>query len=70
MPAAMSKECLDKYIPRVSSCYQRLTGKLARSRLLDDFCEVTGYGRKYAIKVLRGQKRTGNGPGRGGATRL
>jgi hypothetical protein len=70
MPAAMSKECLDEYIPRVRGRYQRLTGKLARSRLLDDFCEVTGYGRKHAIKVLRGQKRTGKGPGRGGAPRL
>lgn len=70
MPAAMSKQSLDEYIPRVRSRYQRLTGKPARSRLLDDFCEVTGYGRKHAIKVLRGQKRGGNGPGRGGAPTL
>jgi len=70
MPAAMSKNSLDEYIPRVRSRYQRLTGKAARSRLLDDFCEVTGYGRKHAIKVLRGQKRGGKGPGRGGAPTL
>lgn len=70
MPAAMSKQSLDEYIPRVRSRYRRLTGKAARSRLLDDFCEVTGYSRKHAIKVLRGQKRDGKGPGRGGAPTL
>jgi hypothetical protein len=70
MSAAMSKESLDEYIPRVRDRYQRMTGKLARTRLLDEFCEVTGFVRKYAIKVLRGQKRTGIGPGRGGAPRL
>lgn len=70
MPAAMSKQSLDEYIPRVRSRYHRLTGKAARSRLLDDFCGVTGYGRKHAIKVLRGQKRGGKGPGRGGAPTL
>ncbi len=42
MPAAMSKSSLDVYIPRVRSRYERLAGKLARSRLRDDFCEVTG----------------------------
>ncbi len=66
MPAAMCKESLDESIPRVRSRDERLTGKLARSRLLDDFYEVTGYGRKCAIKVLRRQKRSGNGPEREG----
>jgi hypothetical protein len=70
MPATMSKETLDEYIPRVRERYSRLTGKRARSRLLDDFCAVSGYGRKHAIKVLRGQKRSGKGPGRGGAPTL
>lgn len=67
MPATMSKETLDEYIPRVRERYSRRTGKRARSRLLDEFCAVSGYGRKHAIKVLRGQKRSGKGPGRGGA---
>lgn len=70
MPAAMSKETLNEYIGRVRERYTRLTGKRARSRLLDDFCAVSGYGRKHAIKVLRGQKRGGKGPGRGGAPKL
>lgn len=32
-----------------------------RSKLLDEFCELCGYERKYAIKLLRGQRRA---PGR------
>ncbi len=70
MPAAMSKETLDEYIPRFRDRYSRMTRKTARSRLLDDFCAVTGYGRKHAIKVLRGQRRKGRGPGRVGTPRL
>lgn len=31
-------------------------GREGRSRLLDEFCELCGYGRKYAIKLLRGQR--------------
>ena len=70
MSATMSKETLNEYIPRVRERYSRMTGKLARGRLLDDFCAVTGYGRKYAIKVLRRQKRGGKGPGHGGAPKV
>jgi hypothetical protein len=69
MPAAMSENTLNEYIPRFRARYSRMTGKKARSGLLDEFCEVTGYGRKHAIKVLGGQKRSGRGPGRGGAPR-
>ena len=32
-------------------------GRLGRSRLLDEFCELCRYERKYAIKLLRGQRR-------------
>ena len=31
------------------------TGQAGRSRLLDEVCELCGYERKYAIKVLRGR---------------
>ena len=31
-------------------------GREGRGRLLDEFCELCGYGRKYAIKLLRGQR--------------
>ncbi|MFT6621127.1 MAG: hypothetical protein ACJASX_004044 [Limisphaerales bacterium] len=70
MACAMSKETLDEYIPRVRRRYSRMTGKTGRSRVLGEFCAVTGYGRKHAIKVLRGQKRSGKGPGRGFAPTL
>ena len=35
MPATMSKETLNEYIPRVRKCYSRMTGKAARSHVLD-----------------------------------
>jgi len=38
------------------SRYQRRTGKLAKTVLLDEFCTVTGHERKYATKLLRGQR--------------
>jgi len=47
-----------------------MRGKRARSRVLDEFCATTGYGRKHAIKVLGGRKRSGKGLGRGGAPRV
>jgi len=46
-----------------------MRGKRARGRVLDEFCAVSGWERKYAMKVLRGQRRSGRGPGRGGAPR-
>lgn len=69
MPAAMSQKSLAEYIPRMRNRYERMTGKAARSRLLDEFCAVSGWERKYATKVLRGRRRDGRGPGRGGAPR-
>jgi len=32
-------------------------GRKGRSKLIDEFCELCGYERKYAIKLLRGQRR-------------
>ena len=69
MPAAMSQKSLAEYIVRVRSRYERMRGKLARSRLLDEFCAISGLERKYALKVLNGQRRGGRGPGRGRAPR-
>ena len=69
MPAAMSQESLAEYIPRVRNRYERMREKRARSRVLDEFCAVSGWERKYALKVLRGQRRDGRAPGRGGAPR-
>ena len=39
------------------SCrYLRYTGKAAKTGLLDEFCQVTGHERKYAIKLLKGTR--------------
>lgn len=70
MKVTMSQKSLKEYIPRVKERYQRMTGKEARGRVLDEFCEISGFERKYAIKVLCGNRRTGKGPGRGGAPTL
>jgi hypothetical protein len=32
-------------------------GRKGRTKLIDEFCELCGYERKYAIKLLRGQRR-------------
>lgn len=39
-------------------------GRKGRSRLLDEFCELYGCERKYAIKLLRGQRRCEGKPKR------
>ena len=42
-----------------------MTGKRARSKLLDEYCEVTGHDRKYANKLLLGLRGAGP-PGKAG----
>lgn len=32
-------------------------GRKGRTKLIDEFCELCGYERRYAIKLLRGQRR-------------
>jgi len=63
----MSKEATREYVIRTRIRYGGMTGKRAKSRLLDEFCATTGMERKHAIKVLRapedpperrGRKRT------------
>ena len=56
MPRLMDQS-LDDYTTLMRSRYARRTGKLARSRLLNEFCEVTKFERKYAIKVLGKRRR-------------
>ena len=56
MPRLMDQS-LDDYVTLMRSRYARRTGKLARSRLLNEFCEVTEFERKYAIKVLGKRRR-------------
>ena len=52
----MSRESVDQYTEKMRERYSRMTGKQARSVLLDEFIAVTNFERKYAIKVL-GKKR-------------
>jgi len=56
MPRLMTESLID-YTTLIRSRYARRSGRRARSILLDEFCNVTGFERKYAIKVLNGQRR-------------
>jgi hypothetical protein len=51
------KESLEDYTRVMRGRYARRTGKPARQKLLDEYCQTTGLERKYANKVLRGQRR-------------
>lgn len=53
------KESLEDYTRVMRGRYARHTGKPARTKLLDEYCQSTGLERKYANKVLRGQRRRG-----------
>ena len=49
---AMSQKSIEEYTKKMRGRYARMTGKKARSTLLDEFSEVTGWERKHANKVL------------------
>ena len=53
----MSKKSIDEYTEKLRERYSRMTGRLARGKLLDEYTEVTSFERKYAIKVLGGTRR-------------
>ena len=53
------KESLEDYTRVMRGRYARRTGKQARSALLNEYCTTTKLERKYAIKVLREQRRRG-----------
>jgi hypothetical protein len=62
----MSKKTTEEYLEKMRSRYQG-RGREGRSRLLDELCEVCGYDRKHAIKVMRpGGYRRGAPRGRPG----
>lgn len=54
----MSQTARNEYLEKMRWRYARRTSKTARSKLIDEFCIVTGHERKYAIKLLRGQRCT------------
>ncbi len=57
MSEPMSQESLKEYVPQMRSRYAAMKTKTARSLTLDDFCEISGFERKYAIRVLGGTRR-------------
>jgi hypothetical protein len=59
MELRMMKKSLEEYTEMMRERYVRHTGKRARGALLDEFCKSTNMERKYAIKVMRGQRRKG-----------
>jgi hypothetical protein len=70
MEPRLMKESLEDYTCLMRGRYARRTGKPARRKLLDEYCENTGLERKYANKVLRGQRRRGpSGVPRGAQSR-
>jgi len=50
----MSQHTKMELVKRWRPKYQRV-GKRYKSRLLDEFCELTGHDRKHAIKLMRGK---------------
>lgn len=71
MPAmGMSEKSIEEYTKKMRGRYARMTGKLARGKLLDEFSEVTGWERKHANKVLLCRRRKTKGRrGKRGAPR-
>jgi len=63
----MSEKSIEEYTEKIRSRYNRMTGKRARSRLLDEFVAVTGWERKHANKVLLGYRRKSGRRGKRGA---
>jgi hypothetical protein len=62
----MSQTTRREYLVRMRVRYQRRRKPSERKALLDEFCEVSGYERKYALKLLLGNRP---GPARSAATR-
>ncbi len=52
----MSSKSVKEYTFKMRERYSRMTGRQAKGVLLDEFIEVTGHERKYAIKVLGGSR--------------
>ena len=40
------------YLEAIRRCY-RLASREKKSKILDEFCTICGYNRKYAIRILK-----------------
>ena len=58
MSLKMSEKSRSEVLKVMRDRYAR-RGRPARIKLLDEFCELSGYERKYAIKLLGGKRRSG-----------
>ena len=56
MSLKMSEKSREEVLRVMRERYAR-RGREARKKLLDEFCELCGYERKYAIKLLGGKRR-------------
>jgi hypothetical protein len=56
MSLKMSQKCKDEVLVLTRGRYRR-RGRKGREKLLDEFCELCGYERKYAIKLLGNKRR-------------
>ena len=56
MARTMSRSTRDEYLKTMRCRYRRYTGKPAKTKLLDEFCQVTGHERKYASKLLSSRR--------------
>ena len=52
-PSEMSQNSKREYLEKMKWRYER-RGREGRSVLLDELCEVCGYSRKHAIKLMNG----------------
>ena len=78
MPPTMSQTSLHELLQLLRYDYRQTPGKGARGVIIDQWCRASGHERKYAIKILRGQRgpevvgvcRKGPAPERGGSVKL
>ena len=50
-PLSMSLSSKQEYLGRIYGRYQR-AGREHKSKILDEFCAVCGYHRKFALRLL------------------
>ena len=61
----MSRKATMEYVGAKRRAYSVLKSKKAKGAAIDDFCQVTGAERKYAIRLLTGSRRYREHAGRG-----
>ena len=65
----MSRNTTRELLLKMRERYARRTGREARGKLIDEVCELCGYDRKHAIKVLGGKRPIVGEKGRRGGPR-